>query len=104
MLADGRSVPADDNYIRESILNPQAKIVKGFATPSIMPTFQGQVNEDDLIKLLAYVKSLGAQKQPVVPVESPSSFQSNSGSPYSPGAGIPPQPQPATQTTKGQQP
>ncbi len=61
-LSDNRTVPADENYIRESILNPQAKIVKGF-TP-LMPTFQGQVNEEDLLKLLAYIKSLAT---PVAP-------------------------------------
>lgn len=55
-LASGQSVVIDDNYIRESILNPQAKIAAGFAP--IMPTFQGQVSEDDLIRLLAYVKSI----------------------------------------------
>jgi cytochrome c oxidase subunit 2 len=58
VLNDGRTVVADENYIRESILNPQAKIVQGFGP--IMPTFQGQVNEEDLLKLLAYVRSLGA--------------------------------------------
>jgi cytochrome c oxidase subunit II len=58
VLNDGRTVIADENYIRESILNPQAKIVQGFGP--IMPTFQGQVNEEDLLKLLAYVRSLGA--------------------------------------------
>jgi len=56
-LSNDAVVPADDNYIRESILNPQAKVVKGFQP--IMPTFQGQVSEDDLMKLLAYVKSIG---------------------------------------------
>ena len=60
MLSTNQVVKADDNYIRESILNPQAKIVKGFQP--IMPTFQGQVSEDDLIKLLAYVKSLAPPK------------------------------------------
>jgi cytochrome c oxidase subunit 2 len=49
-------VAADDAYIRESILNPQAKIVSGF-TP-IMPTFQGLVTEEQLLQLIAYVKSL----------------------------------------------
>ena len=93
MLSNNTSVKADDNYIRESILNPQAKIVRGF-TP-IMPTFQGQVSEDDLLKLLAYVKTIGAQKTPATAVESASSFQSNSGSPLNPGAGIAPQQQPA---------
>jgi cytochrome c oxidase subunit 2 len=58
-LADGRTVTVDENYVRESILNPQAKIVAGFQP--IMPTFQGQVNEEDLLKLLAYVRSLGTQ-------------------------------------------
>ncbi len=81
MLSDNTFVRADDNYIRESILNPQAKVVKGFAVPSIMPTFQGQVSEDDLIKLLAYVKSLGAQSTEVTPLETPRSVKSGSGAP-----------------------
>ena len=55
-LAAGTSVVADDNYIRESILNPTAKVAAGFQP--IMPTFQGQVSEEDLIRLLAYVKSI----------------------------------------------
>jgi cytochrome c oxidase subunit 2 len=70
-LSDNSTVKADDNYIRESILNPQAKIVKGFQP--IMPTFQGQVSEEDLLKLLAYVKSLGSMRLPPVPVESAAS-------------------------------
>jgi cytochrome c oxidase subunit 2 len=56
LLSDNKTVVADDNYIRESILSPQAKLVKGYGP--IMPTFQGQVNEEDLLKLLAYIKSL----------------------------------------------
>jgi len=59
-LSDNTTVVADDNYVRESILNPSAKIVKGYT--NIMPTFQGQVNEDDLLKLLAYIKSLAGTK------------------------------------------
>jgi len=55
-LSTDQTVTADDNYIRESILNPQGQLVKGFGP--IMPTFQGQVNEEDLLKLLAYIKSL----------------------------------------------
>ena len=61
-LADGRSTVADDNYIRESILNPTAKVAAGFQP--IMPAFQGQVSEEDLIRLLAYVKSMPPGKQP----------------------------------------
>jgi cytochrome c oxidase subunit II len=56
-LADGRTVIADDNYVRESILNPTAKLVAGW--DPVMPTFQGQVTEEQLSQLLAYVRSLG---------------------------------------------
>jgi len=70
-LADGSNVVIDDNYIRESILHPQAKIAAGFQP--VMPTFQGQVSEEDLIRLLAYVKSLPAPQTagatPAQPVE-----------------------------------
>jgi len=55
-LEDGRTVIADENYIRESILSPAAKIVSGFKP--IMPTFQGLVSEEQLTALVAYVKSL----------------------------------------------
>jgi cytochrome c oxidase subunit II len=57
-LADGRTVTADDNYVRESILNPTAKVVAGF--DPVMPTFQGQITEEQLTQLIAYVRSLGA--------------------------------------------
>jgi cytochrome c oxidase subunit II len=55
-LEDGRTVIADENYIRESILSPSAKIVSGFKP--IMPTFQGLVSEEQLTALVAYIKSL----------------------------------------------
>jgi len=58
-LEDGRSVIADENYIRESILSPSAKIVSGFKP--IMPTFQGLVSEEQLTALVAYIKSLTPQ-------------------------------------------
>ncbi len=71
-LDDGRTVTADENYVRESILNPGAKIVAGFK--NIMPSFQGVVSEEQLLSLIAYVKSLqGSQpsglvnNRPVVP-------------------------------------
>ena len=59
-LQTGQTVTVDDAYIRESILNPQAKVVAGFQP--IMPTFQGLVTEEQLLQLIAYVKSLGEQK------------------------------------------
>ena len=60
LLDDGRTVLADDAYVRESILNPNAKIVAGFK-PDIMPTFQGQVSEEQLLQLIVYVKSLAVK-------------------------------------------
>jgi cytochrome c oxidase subunit 2 len=56
-LENGRTVVADEAYVRESILNPNAKIVKGYKR-DIMPVFQGQINEDGLLQLIVYVKSL----------------------------------------------
>jgi len=56
LLEDGRTVTADENYVRESILDPGAKIVSGFKP--VMPTFQGLVSEEQLNALVADVKSL----------------------------------------------
>ena len=61
LLADGSTVTADDAYIRESILQPNAKIVAGYLP--VMPTFQGQLTEEQILALIAYTKSL--QSQPV---------------------------------------
>jgi cytochrome c oxidase subunit II len=61
-LQGGATVVADEAYIRESIVNPQAKIVNGF--PPIMPTFQGMVSEEQLLQLIAYVRSLGEVAPP----------------------------------------
>src|SRR6266478_4539293 len=61
LLADGSAVTADDAYIRESILQPSAKIVAGYQP--LMPTFQGQLTEEQILALIAYIKSL--QSQPV---------------------------------------
>jgi cytochrome c oxidase subunit II len=61
LLADGSKVVADDAYIRESILQPNAKIVAGYLP--VMPTFQGQLTEEQILSLTAYIKSL--QSQPV---------------------------------------
>jgi cytochrome c oxidase subunit 2 len=56
-LADGRTVMADDAYLRESILDPNAKIVAGFE-PNVMPNFKGQISEENVIQLIAFIKSL----------------------------------------------
>ncbi len=60
-LADGSTIVADEAYIRESILQPKAKIVAGYQP--VMPTFQGLVTEEQIMNLTAYIKSL--QTQPV---------------------------------------
>jgi hypothetical protein len=57
-LTTGQTVAADDEYIRNSILNPTGQIVEGYQP--IMPTFKGQVTEEQLVSLVAYIKSLGA--------------------------------------------
>ena len=58
-LQNGGTALADEAYIRESIVSPQAKVVAGFQP--IMPTFQGLVSEEQLLQLIAYVKSLSQQ-------------------------------------------
>lgn len=59
-LQGGSVVDVDDTYLRESILNPQAKIVAGYQP--IMPSFQGVVSQDQVNALIAYIKSLPAGK------------------------------------------
>jgi cytochrome c oxidase subunit II len=60
-LAGGGTVKADEAYIRESILNPTAKVVAGYQP--IMPTFQGLVTEEGIVELIEYVKSLTPRPQ-----------------------------------------
>jgi len=55
-LSDGRKVVADENYLRESILEPQAKVVKGFQP--VMPSFQGQLTEEQIADIIEFIKSL----------------------------------------------
>ncbi|MFH1568047.1 MAG: cytochrome c oxidase subunit II [Gemmatimonadota bacterium] len=56
-LASGQALVADEGYLRESILNPAAKVVVGYQP--IMPTFEGQISEESLLQLITYLKSLG---------------------------------------------
>jgi cytochrome c oxidase subunit 2 len=65
-LEDGRTVIADENYIRESIMDPAAKIVKGFRP--IMPTLQGQISDEQLNALIAYVKSISQTQSEAQPI------------------------------------
>ena len=74
-LTDGRIVTADEDYIRESIVEPTSKIVLGWQP--IMPTFKGRVTEDELLQLVAYIRSLeppatepfAPEGQPLFPAE-----------------------------------
>jgi len=60
-LSDGRVVTADERYVRDSILDPKAEVAAGYAP--VMPTFAGQIGEDDLAKLVAYIESIGPQRR-----------------------------------------
>lgn len=59
-LAGGGTVVADEAYLRESILDPGARVVEGYQP--LMPTYQGQVSEDQLLQLIQYIKSLGESR------------------------------------------
>jgi cytochrome c oxidase subunit 2 len=61
-LADGSEVLADDNYLRESIMMPFVKVVRGYQP--IMPPFQGVVSEEGLMQLIAYMKTLKSSGAP----------------------------------------
>ncbi len=58
---DGATILADETYIRESIVDPTAHIVEGYQP--IMPSYQGQLSEEQLLQLIEYIKSLGAEEQ-----------------------------------------
>jgi cytochrome c oxidase subunit 2 len=93
VLKDGSKVRADESYIRESVLYPQAKIVAGY--DDIMPTFKGLVTEDGLLKLVEYVKSLGPKngmESSAVPM--PTQTSASPQAPARPAAGRPAQPNP----------
>lgn len=56
---DGRTLVADEQYIRESILHPRKDVVAGFQP--LMPTYEGRLSEEQLLDLMAYLRSLGGQ-------------------------------------------
>jgi cytochrome c oxidase subunit 2 len=64
-LTTGETITADDSYVRESILVPRAKIVFGYKP--IMPSFQGQMTEEQLNNVIAYVRALGNAQAPSRP-------------------------------------
>lgn len=60
-LKDGGKVTVDDSYIRESIMRPLAKVVAGFEP--VMPTYEGQLSEEQIIQLASYIKSLKGSEE-----------------------------------------
>jgi len=56
LLEGGRKVKFDESYIRESIITPNAKIAAGYS--AVMPTYRGQISEEQILELIAYIKSL----------------------------------------------
>ncbi len=60
-LQDGSARVADEAYIRDCILNPRSFTVAGY--PPVMPDFSGQLGEDELLQVVAYIKSLGNQRE-----------------------------------------
>jgi cytochrome c oxidase subunit 2 len=60
-LQGGKTVTADENYIRESILDPRAKITVRYQP--VMPIFKGLVSEEGILQLIAYIKSLERQER-----------------------------------------
>jgi cytochrome c oxidase subunit II len=75
-LVGGQTVKADEAYIRESILRPEAKIVAGYQP--VMPTFQGLVTEEGVTQLVEYIKSLGPKPAaPAGPSGLPAPAESN---------------------------
>ena len=61
-LQSGDRIAVDEAYIRESIVSPNEKLTAGFQP--IMPAYQGQVNEEQLLELIEYVRALGTGSAP----------------------------------------
>ena len=61
-LTDGRVVKADERYIRDCIIMPETLRVAGY--PPVMPKFAGQIKEEELVRIVAYIKALGAEATP----------------------------------------
>lgn len=79
-LNNGQTVIADEAYIRESVVNPQAKLVAGFGP--IMPTFQGQISEEQLVQIVAFIKSLQIETaQPATRVAPAATTETRSSAP-----------------------
>jgi cytochrome c oxidase subunit 2 len=83
-LEGGQTITANEEYIRESIINPRAKVVRGFQP--IMPTFQGQVSEEQLLQLITYIKSLSPGKTSGIETTAPARSNNPQTGPATPEA------------------
>ncbi|MGI8525131.1 MAG: cytochrome c oxidase subunit II [Pseudolabrys sp.] len=61
-LSNGTIEVANERYIRDAILKPRAQIAAGYQ--ALMPSYEGKISEDDLVRVVAYIKSLGDQARP----------------------------------------
>ncbi len=86
-LRNGRAVLADDDYLRESIVHPAAKIVAGYEP--IMPTFEGLVSEDELVQLIGFIKALGPGQTPKRVENYPPPVRIEAPAPGTPPANLP---------------
>ncbi len=68
-LSDGRTIVADETYIRESIVDPGRRLVAGYA--NVMPTFKDQISEEEILQLIAFIKSLGVSPGPASSEKTP---------------------------------
>jgi cytochrome c oxidase subunit 2 len=76
-LQNGSTAMVDEIYLRESILNSQAKVVKGFQP--LMPTFQGLISEENLVALIEYVKSMSPNATTGAPAAPPAAPPASAG-------------------------
>jgi len=79
-LTSGETIIADETYLRNKILNPRAQLIEGFQP--IMPTFSGQLTEEQVVALIAYIKAIGPRpgtELPVSPGNAPSNYGSQQG-------------------------
>lgn len=66
-LTNGRMIEVNDAYLYESIVNPQDKVTLGYQP--IMPSFKDQISEEEIVKIIEYIKSLSQQEKPTKPVQ-----------------------------------
>lgn len=79
-LASGESVAADNAFLRDAILNPSAHPIAGYPNDT-MPAYKGQVNEEQVLQLIAYIKSLGAPDPAMLGQGQPASKPTSTGTP-----------------------